>query len=119
VICAGYFDGSTVGNLFPLTTGASPVWSPDGVKIAFHRASDGPSFGIYLINADGTGEQRIADGQQPAWSPEGSKIAFTSSDGISVMNEEGTGVATLIGPDAFVGFSVHAPAWSPDGQQIA
>ena len=119
VICVGYFDGSTVGNLFPLTTGASPVWSPDGVKIAFHRASDGPSFGIYLINADGTGEQRIADGQQPAWSPEGSKIAFTSSDGISVMNEEGTGVATLIGHDAVVGFRVHAPAWSPDGQQIA
>lgn len=119
VICAGHFDGSTVGNPFPVTTGASPAWSPDGLKIAFHRASDGPSFGIYLINADGTGEQRIADGQQPAWSPDGSQIAFTSSAGISVMNADGSGMTTLIGHDAVVGFGVHAPAWSPDGQQIA
>jgi TolB protein len=51
-----------------------PVWSPDGTRIAFLRffgavgASDRP---VYVMNADGTGQQRLAEGtilqSVPAW----------------------------------------------------
>jgi TolB protein len=51
-----------------------PVWSPDGTRIAFLRffgevgANDRP---VYVMNADGTGQQRLAEGTileaVPAW----------------------------------------------------
>jgi Tol biopolymer transport system component len=51
-----------------------PVWSPDGTRIAFLRAfqavgsNDRP---VYVMNADGTGQQRLAAGTAlqavPAW----------------------------------------------------
>jgi TolB protein len=48
----------------------SPAWSPDGTQIVFvGQATDG--FGIYVVNADGTGSRRIAGPansvQKPAW----------------------------------------------------
>src|SRR5688572_24926328 len=47
-------------------------WSPDGTKIAFVD----PDGFISVINADGTGEQRITAGEGPSWSPDGTRIAF-------------------------------------------
>jgi Tol biopolymer transport system component len=38
---------------------ADPAWSPDGRKIAFVSHRDG-SYGIYVMNADGSGQQRLA-----------------------------------------------------------
>jgi TolB protein len=38
---------------------ADPAWSPDGRKIAFVSNRDG-KYGIYVMNADGSGEQRLA-----------------------------------------------------------
>ncbi len=58
-------DGS---NLQRLTFGLDPAWSPDGTQIAFVR--QGPVPGLWLINADGTGEVNLFGGTQvrsPAW----------------------------------------------------
>ena len=38
---------------------ADPSWSPDGRKIAFVSHRDG-SYGIYVMNADGSGQRRLA-----------------------------------------------------------
>jgi Tol biopolymer transport system component len=38
---------------------ANPAWSPDGRKIAFVSNRDG-GYGIYVMNADGSGQQRLA-----------------------------------------------------------
>jgi Tol biopolymer transport system component len=49
----------------------NPIWSPDGTKIAFVR-TDEPPFEewIYVMNADGGGERRLAPGELvPDWQP--------------------------------------------------
>jgi WD40 repeat protein len=66
----------------------SPVWSPDGEKIAFTREKvslklDAAIYDIYVMNADGTGRTRLTDTIEseeiPTWSPDGEKIAFWAS----------------------------------------
>ncbi len=49
------------------STGA-PAWSPDGGQIAFLSNRDG-AFGLFTMNADGSGVQKIVDFGQlsPAW----------------------------------------------------
>jgi hypothetical protein len=53
-----------------ITAGAEPSWSGDGNRLAFRREGDAP--GIYVVNADGSGLQRIttdATDRAPAWRP--------------------------------------------------
>lgn len=64
-----------------LGKGASPCWSPDGLRIAFEAESEG-NRDIYHMKADGTDIIRLttdpAEDVYPAWSPDGSMIAFNS-----------------------------------------
>ena len=105
-------------------TGASttPVWSPDGQRIAFVRQA-GDDTQIYIMNADGasprpltTGPGRVAS---PAWSPDGQQIVFSATrDGVSqivAMRGDGSQRHDLAPSHS----DQRAPAWSPDGQLIA
>jgi len=67
--------------------------------------------------------------EEPAWSPDGSQIAFTSdrggNDDIYVMNSNGTNIRQLTS-NPFAALFLNsgnaadfAPAWSPNGKQIA
>jgi len=111
----------------------SPAWSPDGRRIAFARASvdgdieSGETF-IYGMNADGTGETRLAEGILPTWSPDGNRIAFISGHDtewdVYVMNADGSGQTKLTTGDGMnifgepmVGFKPNP--WSPDGKRLA
>jgi Tol biopolymer transport system component len=89
-------------------------------KIAFASQRDGDRE-IYVMNADGSSQTRLAtnpaiDGA-PAWSADGQKIAFvrhTARQDVYVMNADGSSQTQLTaGP----GNSID-PAWSPDGQKI-
>jgi hypothetical protein len=79
-----------------------PSWSPDGTKIAVASNRDG-NWEIYVVNADGSGAQRLTNNPatdlRPRWSPDGTKIAFqTNRDGnweIYSMNPNGTGQTNL------------------------
>jgi WD40-like Beta Propeller Repeat len=79
-----------------------PSWSPDGTKIAVASNRDG-NWEIYVVNADGSGSQRLTNNQatdlRPRWSPDGTKIAFqTNRDGnneVYSMNPDGTGQTNL------------------------
>ena len=57
----------------------TPVWSPDGRRIAFLSRRDG-SKEVYVVNADGSGQRRLTRDARfpatPAWSPDGRQIAF-------------------------------------------
>jgi TolB protein len=100
LLAAGAPRASTAGS-------SSSVWNGD----------------IYVVNADGTGRQRLtrnpAEEFSPAWSPDGTKIAFSrfteSHFQIFVMNTDGTGATQLTFGDA----AATGAAWSPDGSRIA
>ena len=102
----------------------SPVWSPNGKRIAFSSYRNWVS-DIYVMNADGTGISRLTDGWSgnsfdPAWSPDGKRIAFSHAKAgiaqeIYVMNADGTGVSRLTNENEYS----SNPVWSPDGQRIA
>ena len=91
-------------------------------KIAFISTRDGNEQ-IYVMNADGSGQTRLAnnnyDDEYPCWSPDGAKIAFVSDrDGnreIYVMNADGSGQTRLTNNSAWD----YGPKWSPDGSKIA
>jgi len=95
----------------------SPAWSPDGRRIAI------VSNGIYVMNADGSGERKLTPNagfeESPAWSPDGRRIAFVGhgdnnvSD-LYVVNADGSGQKRLTRTAG-----VGSPAWSPDGARIA
>ena len=48
----------------------SPVWSPDGRRIAFVRTdARNEDSTIYVMNDDGTGVVKLTEGASPAWQP--------------------------------------------------
>src|SRR5215210_5139244 len=101
----------------------SPVWSPDREKIAFTRNQGN----VYVMDADGSGQDYLTDGSSPVWSPDGRKLAFiTHRNGLSVMNADGTNLTQLqtkpsTPPDAVyeTTLSYGSPVWSPTGNKLA
>lgn len=63
----------------------SPVWSPSGDVIAYHKTIGGVKSTLHLIKPDGTCDIEIFgmnDVRSPTWSPDGKKLGFVSLDGI-------------------------------------
>ena len=114
------------GNLKQLTftdgINTSPSFSPDGSRIAF-VSNRGGSPQIYIMNSDGTGQERItyndsSYNSSPAWAPDGAKIAFTSIVGgerqVFIMNADGSGERQVTSTP----YSTGHPAWTRDSRII-
>ena len=65
-------DGSGPRLLNDGLGGFEPAWSPDGSSIAFES-----SFGVGMVNLDGSGMQVHVRGFNPDWSAEGDRLVFS------------------------------------------
>jgi dipeptidyl aminopeptidase/acylaminoacyl peptidase len=103
--------------------GEQPAWSPNRRRIAFAGGGILRRKGIWVMNADGSGQRRLtsrAGDGDPTWSPDGRRIAFrrneqTSFDLWVVPVAGGRARSLLRTPRA----NERAPDWSPDGRRIA
>jgi dipeptidyl aminopeptidase/acylaminoacyl peptidase len=107
-----------------------PALAPDGKRIAFVVISrDDKSAGLYVMNADGTGRQRLvananleADILAPRWSPDGKRIAFCTAvfnfkspsltPRLYLVDPDGRNLKRLEKADGLM------PAWSPEGKRL-
>lgn len=62
-------DGSNMRLLGGVLDPEHPSWSPDGKQIAYFDSEPSVGQGIYVINADGTGNHRLSPVDQSEYSP--------------------------------------------------
>ncbi len=108
----------------------NPIWSPSGHLIAFTSLGrGGVTWGIYIMNSDGSGLTKLSDTDEwklyPSWSPDGTHITFFSysepTARLNTIKADGSEQQKVLyewhKDDA--SFTHQAPSWAPDGQSIA
>jgi Tol biopolymer transport system component len=99
-----------------------PVWSPDGRAMAYvaHPKSDADAkdSGVFVIAADGTGKNRVADEtvSYVMWSPDGSMLLLQSANTARLLDRNGQKQVLLV---AIAGLrSIANAVFTPDGGRI-
>lgn len=127
-------DGS--GSRRLLEDGSSPVYSPDGSRIALVRRTG--TFGevseeasdLYVVNADGSGVRRLTNTPgsyeiAPSWDPSGERLAYVrftlvitvderpgTGEGVMQINADGTCPTMAFSARRTASF-LSAPTWQP------
>ena len=103
----------------------SPIWSPDGSKIAYFSDASG-EYALHVASQDGKGEPKAyalkGSGfyERPAWSPDGKKIAFVDNSRTAYWIDLASGKVAKVGSEAIYGpVNTMSLAWSPDSKWLA
>jgi Tol biopolymer transport system component len=120
----------TTGRLRPVESKADhfahPAFSPNGRRLAFSRTDAGIAWNICVARLNGRDQVCLTHGPandtEPTWSPDGRSIVFASDRddpkvalrSLYVVNVDGRGLRRLTN-----GFDDGAPAFSPDGTEVA
>ena len=102
---------------------AFPDWSPDGTQLLF-SAGTHDRYGVYLIQADGSGLRVVLQDtvtyRSPSWSPQGDEFAVSTyrngRSEILIVNLGTRASRTVLSPDsAYADF----PQWAPQGNELS
>jgi tricorn protease len=103
----------------------SPVWSPDGKKIAWFSDVTG-EYQLMIGDQEGLEKPKVISIEKPtfffkpAWSPDGKYIAFTDTDYVLWFTDVNSGVTKKIDSDRYAHPNrTLNPVWSPDSKWIA
>lgn len=108
-------DGANLRRISTKGNCDSPIWSPQGDKIAFTMKYD-DNFDIFLYNIPRKRVIRLTEGkgnnENPSWSPDGRFIVFSSTRSgkseIYIMGMDGTETRKLVDMSG----SSFTPSWS-------
>ncbi len=100
----------------------SPVWAPDGSRIAFLSSRNG-AYNVFTMAPDGSGVRDLAPSvsggefSHLVWSPDSRRIAFalatpTVSWELYAVGSDGSCLTRL-------GHTISLPGWSPDSSRLA
>ena len=114
----GYNPQAVVSSKEPLI---SPVWSPDGSKLAY--VSFEKKKPVIFVQSLLTGQRYVlanfkGNNSAPSWSPDSRRLAIvlthSANSQIYLINADGTGLQSLTSSSAID----TEPVWSPDGSTI-
>jgi Tol biopolymer transport system component len=97
----------------------TPVWSPDGTKLAFAEFGRNGTLDLVVLPLDGLARVVATgvSGDPPVWSPDGARVGFTR--GTSLAGDARLVTVPAAGGPEQVLRRGASPAWSPDGSRIA
>ncbi|MCB1037189.1 MAG: PD40 domain-containing protein, partial [Acidobacteria bacterium] len=103
----------------------SPVWSPQGDRIAYFSDASG-EYQLYVVAQDGRGEPKVfhLDGAgffyEARWSPDGRKLSLVDNSWTLYVLDLESGKQTKISSEPIYGVErTLAHAWSPDSRWLA
>ena len=116
---------SSIRATYAIVAEGSLAWSPDGTRLAFVGAQDGPTADVYVYTlADGSVERLTSGSSQaynPTWSPDGKYVVhsgagmkgigqgYFNTEGVWAAPADGSKVITLYQPhssgETFVGWA--------------
>jgi Tol biopolymer transport system component len=121
-------DGRQLRQLtFGRARDATPHWSPDGRRIAFHSSRDGGQYRIWVVNLDGSELQPLTEGStygwaMGAWAPDGTRLVATEPVTYENSVIDARSVTPRQAPQRLPDWEsgpFDAESWSPDGRWIA
>jgi Tol biopolymer transport system component len=117
-------DGSTLRQLTnDPWRDRTPMWSPDGKRIAFHSDRSG-TYEAWTIQPDGSGLTQLTHSKghqviQPRWSPDGSRIAWEDGTQAGIVDVTKPGIETNEElPNVSETLRFYPRSWSADGRRI-